>query len=271
MRLSIPRCATSGTTGCRSRRWCCVAVGLTTAVGRCASRTGFCPDMPWAVSGRARRHRRAARRRGGNGDPAPGQAALPPPQDPRRRKPAQRRQRAPDLPRRGRRRLPSEHIKVQRVSRPPIALALFGSLHGRLSCSRGLWTPMTQPHHGGAERDHHAIRRHLHGVDRRRAYRAVRHSHHRRLCDHDRPHRARADTPARLRVASYAVWETVVFVLNVLAFMLIGHAAAIRSGHGLDDRGAVQVLQLSPPPILAVVILDPHRLGDAIRRLAARR
>lgn len=29
-------------------------------------------------------------------------------------------------------------------------------------------------------------------------------------------------TPARLRVPTYAVWETVVFVLNVLAFMLIG-------------------------------------------------
>jgi len=28
--------------------------------------------------------------------------------------------------------------------------------------------------------------------------------------------------PARLRVPSYAVWETIVFVLNVLAFMLIG-------------------------------------------------
>jgi CPA1 family monovalent cation:H+ antiporter len=28
--------------------------------------------------------------------------------------------------------------------------------------------------------------------------------------------------PARLRVPSYAVWETMVFVLNVLAFMLIG-------------------------------------------------
>jgi CPA1 family monovalent cation:H+ antiporter len=29
-------------------------------------------------------------------------------------------------------------------------------------------------------------------------------------------------TPARIRVPSYAVWETVVFVLNVLAFVLIG-------------------------------------------------
>jgi CPA1 family monovalent cation:H+ antiporter len=33
---------------------------------------------------------------------------------------------------------------------------------------------------------------------------------------------APARTPARLRIPSYAVWETVVFVLNVLAFVLIG-------------------------------------------------
>jgi monovalent cation/hydrogen antiporter len=33
---------------------------------------------------------------------------------------------------------------------------------------------------------------------------------------------APARTPARLRVPSYAVWETVVFILNVLAFILIG-------------------------------------------------
>ena len=29
-------------------------------------------------------------------------------------------------------------------------------------------------------------------------------------------------TPARLRIPSYAVWETVVFVLNILAFIFIG-------------------------------------------------
>ena len=33
---------------------------------------------------------------------------------------------------------------------------------------------------------------------------------------------APARTPARLRLPSYAVWETVVFVLNVLAFVFIG-------------------------------------------------
>jgi Na+/H+ antiporter len=34
--------------------------------------------------------------------------------------------------------------------------------------------------------------------------------------------RAPESTPARIRVPSYAVWETVVFILNVLAFVLIG-------------------------------------------------
>jgi CPA1 family monovalent cation:H+ antiporter len=34
--------------------------------------------------------------------------------------------------------------------------------------------------------------------------------------------RAPGTTPARVRVPSYAVWETAVFVLNVLAFVLIG-------------------------------------------------
>ncbi|HKW02046.1 MAG TPA: sodium:proton antiporter [Vicinamibacterales bacterium] len=33
---------------------------------------------------------------------------------------------------------------------------------------------------------------------------------------------AAGETPARLRVPSFAVWETIVFVLNVLAFVLIG-------------------------------------------------
>ena len=33
---------------------------------------------------------------------------------------------------------------------------------------------------------------------------------------------APARTPARLRLPSYAVWETVVFVINVLAFVFIG-------------------------------------------------
>src|SRR4051812_31034333 len=45
---------------------------------------------------------------------------------------------------------------------------------------------------------------------------------------------APARTPARLRVPTYAVWETVVFVLNVLAFMVIGMQLGPIWSH-LDD------------------------------------
>jgi CPA1 family monovalent cation:H+ antiporter len=48
---------------------------------------------------------------------------------------------------------------------------------------------------------------------------------------------APARTPARLRVSSYTVWETVIFVLNVLAFMLIGmQLRPIWSGLDADVR-----------------------------------
>ena len=74
---------------------------------------------------------------------------------------------------------------------------------------------------GRAERDHRAVRQHLRGLDARRASRplgiltivvfAI-----------TMARTAPARMPARLRVPSYAVWEAMVFVLNVLAFMLIG-------------------------------------------------
>ena len=59
-------------------------------------------------------------------------------------------------------------------------------------------------------------------------------------------------TPARLRVASYAVWETVVFVLNVLAFILIGmQLNPIWSG--LNDEVRLRYCSFAAA-ILAVVI-----------------
>ena len=88
----------------------------------------------------------------------------------------------------------AEHMKVQRVRAVDCAGAVRKP-HRRLPVRAGLGADHA-PHHRGAERHHHAIRRHLHGVDRRRAYRAVRHPHHRRLCDHDRAHRARAHAGA---------------------------------------------------------------------------
>ncbi|KRQ09731.1 sodium:proton antiporter [Bradyrhizobium pachyrhizi] len=64
---------------------------------------------------------------------------------------------------------------------------------------------------------------------------------------------APARTSARLRVSSYAVWETVVFVLNVLAFMLIGlQLRPIWSG--LDDEVRWKYCSFAAA-ILAVVIL----------------
>src|SRR5678815_4160235 len=42
------------------------------------------------------------------------------------------------------------------------------------------------------------------------------------MCIRDRARTAPERTPARIRIPSYAVWETVVFMLNVLAFIFIG-------------------------------------------------
>jgi CPA1 family monovalent cation:H+ antiporter len=64
---------------------------------------------------------------------------------------------------------------------------------------------------------------------------------------------APARTSARLRVTSYAVWETVTFVLNVFAFMLIGmQLRPIWSG--LDDDVRFKYCSFAAA-ILAVVIL----------------
>jgi CPA1 family monovalent cation:H+ antiporter len=78
--------------------------------------------------------------------------------------------------------------------------------------------------------------------------------------------------PARLRVPSYAVWETMVFVLNVLAFMLIGlQLRPIWSG--LDDEVRWKYCSFAAA-ILAVVILArilwvmPY--GALLRTLKAR-
>jgi CPA1 family monovalent cation:H+ antiporter len=64
---------------------------------------------------------------------------------------------------------------------------------------------------------------------------------------------APARTPARLRVPSYAVWDTGVFVLNVLAFMLIG--MQLRPiWERLDDPVRVKYCLIAAA-VLGVVIL----------------
>ncbi len=64
---------------------------------------------------------------------------------------------------------------------------------------------------------------------------------------------APAYTPARLRVPTYAVWETVVFVLNVLAFMLIGMQLGPIWSH-LDDVVRTEYC-IFAAGVLATVIL----------------
>ncbi|HEV7598724.1 MAG TPA: sodium:proton antiporter [Bradyrhizobium sp.] len=63
---------------------------------------------------------------------------------------------------------------------------------------------------------------------------------------------APARTPARLRVPSYAVWETAVFVLNVLAFVMIG--MQLRPIWERLDESRLQYC-LVAAAVLAVVIL----------------
>src|SRR5438445_1356894 len=64
---------------------------------------------------------------------------------------------------------------------------------------------------------------------------------------------APARTPARLRVPSYAVWETAVFVLNVLAFMLIG--MQLRPiWTRLDDPVRTEYLAIAAYVLAAVIL-----------------
>jgi CPA1 family monovalent cation:H+ antiporter len=82
---------------------------------------------------------------------------------------------------------------------------------------------------------------------------------------------APARMPARLRVPSYAVWETMVFVLNVLAFMLIG--MQLRPiWTGLDAVVRVEYCEIAGLVLAAVILARISWVaiyGTALRMLAA--
>jgi CPA1 family monovalent cation:H+ antiporter len=64
---------------------------------------------------------------------------------------------------------------------------------------------------------------------------------------------APALTSARLRIPTYAVWETVVFILNVLAFILIGmQLDPIWSR--LDDAVRLQYCEIAASVLIAVIL-----------------
>jgi monovalent cation/hydrogen antiporter len=64
---------------------------------------------------------------------------------------------------------------------------------------------------------------------------------------------APARTPARVRVPSYAVWETTVFILNVLAFMLIGMQLRPIWAR-LDDLVRWQYCEVAAAVLAAVIL-----------------
>jgi CPA1 family monovalent cation:H+ antiporter len=84
---------------------------------------------------------------------------------------------------------------------------------------------------------------------------------------------APARTPARLRVPAYAVWDTVVFILNVLAFVLIGmQLRPIWSR--LDDVIRLQYAEIAACVLVTVIlarILWVMSYGATLRALCRRR
>ena len=64
---------------------------------------------------------------------------------------------------------------------------------------------------------------------------------------------APARTPARLRVPAYAVWETAVFILNVLAFMLIGMQLRPIWAR-LDEAVRTEYLAIAAYVLVAVIV-----------------
>jgi CPA1 family monovalent cation:H+ antiporter len=65
---------------------------------------------------------------------------------------------------------------------------------------------------------------------------------------------APAETPARIRVPSYAVWDTVVFMLNVLAFVLIGMQLRPILAN-LGEGRLMQYLAVSGAVLLTVIVV----------------
>src|SRR4029453_19410320 len=65
---------------------------------------------------------------------------------------------------------------------------------------------------------------------------------------------APAQTPARIRVPSYAVWDTVVFMLNVLAFVLIGMQLRPILAN-LGEGRLMQYLAVAGAVLLVVIVV----------------
>ncbi|MBV9489483.1 MAG: sodium:proton antiporter [Verrucomicrobia bacterium] len=79
-------------------------------------------------------------------------------------------------------------------------------------------------------------------------------------------------TPARARIPAYAVWETVVFALNILAFIFIGlQIRPILEGLAAADRGRYFAVAGAVLLTVIVVRLAWHMASNAVARWRNRR
>src|SRR5437899_3805481 len=79
-------------------------------------------------------------------------------------------------------------------------------------------------------------------------------------------------TPARIRIRTYAVWETVVFVLNILAFIFIGlQIRPILESLEATDRGRYVVVSVAVLLTVMVVRLAWHMSFNTVVRWRHRR
>src|SRR5213080_3253302 len=79
-------------------------------------------------------------------------------------------------------------------------------------------------------------------------------------------------TPARIRVPTYAVWETVVFVLNILAFIFIGlQIRPILESLEAQDRGRYVVVALAVLLTVMAVRVAWHMSFNTVVRWRHRR
>ena len=78
--------------------------------------------------------------------------------------------------------------------------------------------------------------------------------------------------PARARIPSYAVWETVVFALNILAFIFIGlQIRPILEGLAAADRGRYFAVAGAVLPTVIIVRFAWHMSFNAVLRWRHRR
>jgi CPA1 family monovalent cation:H+ antiporter len=79
-------------------------------------------------------------------------------------------------------------------------------------------------------------------------------------------------TPARMRIPTYAVWETVVFALNILAFIFIGlQLPAILERIAIGDRGRYAAIAGAVTITVIVVRIAWHMSFNAVIRWRDRR